>query len=206
MAISTPCVTRVLASAAFFALVGCNKSDDARQPAPAPTTSAPNSGTESAAQAEPDGLLHAGDAAPEFTTTSHSGEKVSTDSLKGKVVVLYFYPKDNTPGCTTEAQGFRDAYQSYEDLNVVVIGVSTQDNESHREFAEEHGLPFLLLPDEDGSIAKSFGVGSFLGMAKRVTFIIDQQGKIAKVYEKVAPKDHAEEVLADIRALLGKGK
>lgn len=175
--------------------LGCNKADEAKRPAPAPTVAAKPSSS---------GLLKAGGVAPEFSTTTHAGEPLSLKDLRGKVVVLYFYPKDNTPGCTTEARGFRDAYQSYRERDVVVIGVSSQDNESHRQFAEEHGLPFVLIPDEEGEIAKSYGVGSFLGLANRVTFIIDQEGTIAKVYEKVAPQNHAEEVLADIDALIEK--
>lgn len=173
--------------------LGCNKSDGAKKPAPTPTA---------AAEPAPSGLLREGAMAPGFSATTHAGDPLSLSDLRGKVVVLYFYPKDNTPGCTTEARGFRDAYQSYQDIDAVVIGVSSQDNESHREFAEEHGLPFVLIPDEEGAIAKSYGVGNFLGLANRVTFIIDGEGKIAKVYEKVAPKNHAEEVLADIEALL----
>lgn len=148
-----------------------------------------------------DGLLKAGVQAPDFTEKSHAGTTLSLRQLRGKVVVLYFYPRDNTPGCTAEAQGFRDAYQSYQDRDAVIIGVSSQDNESHQEFAEEHGLPFFLIPDEEGALAKSYGVGSFLGMANRVTFVIDPEGKIAKVYEKVSPKGHAEEVLKDIDKL-----
>lgn len=139
--------------------------------------------------------------APSFSAVAHSGEKVDLEGLRGKKVVLYFYPKDNTPGCTVEAQGFRDAHQTYESRDVVVIGVSTQDNESHREFAKEHGLPFLLIPDEDRSIAKSYGVGSMLGMSKRVTFLIGPDGKIAKVYESVSPKEHAEQLLSDLDEL-----
>lgn len=146
-------------------------------------------------------LLAAGAVAPLFSATAHSGEKVELAQLRGKKVVLFFYPKDNTPGCTVEAQGFRDEHEKYKSLNAVVIGVSTQDNESHRAFAKEHGLPFLLIPDEDRSIATSYGVGSRLGLSKRVTFLIGPDGKIAQVFDEVVPEDHAEELLSALKAL-----
>jgi len=124
---------------------------------------------------------------------------VRLSELKGKVVVLYFYPKDGTPGCVAEAKSFRDEHQELEQVGAVVIGVSSQDNESHRDFAKKHSLPFLLLPDEDSSIARSFRVGdNIFGLTQRVTFIIDKTGKIAKIYDDVSPKNHGEEILRDI--------
>ncbi len=142
-----------------------------------------------------------GDKAPDFSAVAHSGQRVSLSELRGKVVILYFYPKDGTPGCTTEAQGFRDQYQSFDQAGAVILGVSTQDNESHRAFAEKHNLPFLLLPDEDSTIAKAFGVGSILGFSKRVTFVINRAGTIAQVYENVSPPGHAKEILEDVSSL-----
>lgn len=153
-----------------------------------------------AADSEPQ-LLAAGADAPLFSATAHSGEKVELAKLRGKKVVLYFYPKDNTPGCTVEAHGFRDEHEKYKSRNTVVIGVSTQNNESHREFATEHDLPFLLIPDEDRAIATSYGVGSRFGLSQRVTFLISPSGKIAKVYDQVVPEDHADELLEDLNAL-----
>ncbi len=145
--------------------------------------------------------VRVGEPAPDFEAVAHSGQKIKLSELRGKVVILYFYPKDGTPGCTTEAKGFRDRHQSLDRAGAVVIGVSTQDNQSHQEFAERYNLPFLLLPDEDAEIAEAYGVGSVLGFTKRVTFIIDRQGRIAKVYERVSPPGHAEEILEIIERL-----
>ncbi len=178
--------------------VGCSKDDKAKEASLSPPDEASPGPTPTKAAPPAAGILSPGMEAPDFTAVAHSGEKVELNKLRGKKVVLYFYPKDNTPGCTVEAQGFRDAHQTYQSRDVVVIGVSTQDNESHREFAEEHGLPFLLIPDEERAIAKSYGVGSMLGMSKRVTFLIGPDGKVKKVYESVSPKEHAAELLADL--------
>jgi thioredoxin-dependent peroxiredoxin len=139
--------------------------------------------------------LSPGSPAPRFAATAHNGEKVSIEGLRGKVVVLYFYPKDGTPGCTTEAKEFRDQYASFQAKNAVVIGVSSDNNDSHEDFAQELGLPFLLLPDTQGAIRNAYGVGSFLGLSSRVTFIIDREGRIAEIYPKVDPKSHAGDVL-----------
>lgn len=172
-----------------------------RAPASPADTKEETVAQESAANAPRTGLLAVGDLAPDFEKTSHRGELVRLKELRGKVVILYFYPKDGTPGCTTEARGFRDQHAVLNEAGAVVLGVSTQDNESHRAFAEKHGLPFLLLPDEDASLARSYGVGSIFGFSKRVTFVIDREGKIAKVYERVSPPGHAEEIRQDILQL-----
>lgn len=145
--------------------------------------------------------VRVGQPAPDFEAVAHSGQKIRLSDLRGKVVILYFYPKDGTPGCATEAKGFRDQHQSLDRAGAVVIGVSTQDNASHQEFADRYNLPFLLLPDEDATIAQAYGVGSVLGFTKRVTFIIDRQGRIAKVYDRVSPPGHAEEILESIGQL-----
>lgn len=139
--------------------------------------------------------------APVFEATAHTGQVVKLEALRGKVVILYFYPKDGTPGCTTEAKGFRDEYQNLDRAGAVVLGVSTQDNETHAAFAKKYNLPFLLIPDEEAHLAEAYGVGSLLGFSKRVTFIIDREGKIARVYENVSPPGHAKEILADLKAL-----
>lgn len=180
--------------------VSCSKPEkngSASSPAPGSPTQ-----NDSDKEAEPKkGLLKAGDLAPNFSATAHTGAKVDLAALRGKVVVLYFYPKDNTPGCTAEAQGFRDDHPALEKAGAVILGVSSQDNESHQKFAEEHGLPFLLLPDEEKKIAALYGVGTFLGYMDRVTFVIDREGKIFKVYEKVSPKNHAAEIAEDLKQL-----
>lgn len=145
--------------------------------------------------------MNAGAKAPDFEAIAHTGQTVQLSDLRGKAVILYFYPKDDTPGCTTEARNFAARHQELEDSGAVVLGVSSDDNESHQSFAEEHGLPFLLLPDPERSIAQAYGVGSFLGMTSRVTYLIDREGKVAKVYPSVDPDVHAEEILKDLRAL-----
>ncbi len=147
------------------------------------------------------GALGVGDPAPGFSAVAHTGESIQLSQFRDQVVVLYFYPKDGTPGCTTEAKQFSAQHQSLEESGAVVLGVSADDNRSHRRFAEEHSLPFLLLPDTEREIAQAYGVGSFLGMTKRVTYLIDREGKIAKIYPSVSPKEHAEQILRDIERL-----
>jgi len=144
-----------------------------------------------------------GQQAPEFSARAHSGQEVSLAGLRGQVVVLYFYPKDGTPGCTVEAEQFSLAHEDLKAAGAVVLGVSSDSNDSHVEFAKAHGLPFLLLPDEDHALARAFGVGTTFGMTQRVTFVIDQRGKIARVYDDVTPKKHAQEILADLEQLRG---
>ena len=138
--------------------------------------------------------LDVGTTAPDFTTTDDTGKTVSLKDYQGKVVVLYFYPKDDTPGCTKEAQGFRDSYKMYEDKEMVVLGVSMDDQASHQKFKEKYGLPFQLLVDSDGTITKAYDVeGS--GYSKRVTYIIDPEGKISDVYAQVNTSSHAQDIL-----------
>lgn len=153
----------------------------------------------------PDGLLPVGAEIPKFSVRAHTGQEVSSSSLRGQVVVLYFYPKDGTPGCTVEAEQFSLAHEDLKKSGAVVLGVSSDDSDSHQEFAQEHGLPFLLLPDEDHTLARAFGVKTTLGMTQRVTFIIDQTGHVARVYDSVTPKTHARQVLADLQALGARG-
>jgi peroxiredoxin Q/BCP len=137
------------------------------------------------------------DKSPEFSLMDERGRLVSLrDYLGKKVVILYFYPKDFTPGCTAEACSFRDDYKIYEERGAVVVGVSLDSVESHMKFSEKYNLPFLLLSDSRKEVAKAYGVlgtGGFL--AKRVTFVIDKEGKIAAVFPKVDVKHHSEEVL-----------
>ncbi len=182
-----PCLISI---AIFSLMLACSKRDE--------DVSSPTDPIPAGAENRP---VRVGEPAPDFEAVAHSGQKVRLSDLRGKVVILYFYPKDGTPGCTTEAKGFRDRHQSLDRAGAVVIGVSTQDNESHQEFADRYNLPFLLLPDEDSEIADAYGVGSVLGFTKRVTFIIDRQGRIAKVYERVSPPGHAEEILESIESL-----
>ena len=145
-----------------------------------------------------------GDPAPEFELSDQNGQLHSLEDYRDQWVVLYFYPKDETPGCTTEACEFRDNIFAYRDLNAQILGVSLDDVESHKAFAENHGLPFPLLADVDGDAATAYGVKTrMVGMtvAKRQTFIIGPDGTIAKHYEKVKPAEHSDQVLAALREL-----
>ena len=146
--------------------------------------------------------------APDFSLPDQSGKKRSLKEFKGRWVLLYFYPKDDTPGCTTEACALRDQHQAIKRAGAQVIGISVDDVKSHDRFAKKYELPFLLLADEDKEVVRSYGVWGkkkFMGReydgTHRVSFLIDPKGKIAKIYELVRPADHAEEVLGDVAAL-----
>lgn len=141
--------------------------------------------------------LKIGDKAPEFTLTDEHGLPISLNKFIGKkVVVLYFYPKDFTSGCTKEACSFRDDYQIYEEKGAVVIGVSLDSQESHKKFSEKHNLPFSVLSDNQKDVAKQYGVLGFGSiLTKRVTFIVDKKGEIAWIFPKVDIKKHSKEVL-----------
>lgn len=139
--------------------------------------------------------LQVGMDAPAFTAKDSDGNTISLSDLAGKTVVLYFYPKDDTPGCTKQAQSFRDNYTEYQGKDMVVLGVSRDDEASHKQFQEKYGLPFQLLADKDGTITKAYDVDGG-GYAKRVTYIIDANGKIAYVDEKVKTDSHAQDILA----------
>ena len=141
--------------------------------------------------------LSVGTTAPAFTTTDDQGNNVSLSDFPGKIVVLYFYPKDDTPGCTKQAQSFRDSISEYQNKDMVVLGVSMDDQASHQQFKEKYGLPFTLLVDSDGTITKAYDVEGD-GHAKRVTYIIDGNGKITHVYDKVNTGTHAADVLSSI--------
>ena len=152
-------------------------------------------------------MVEEGRPAPDFSLTSDSGETVSLASLRGKPVVLYFYPKDDTPGCTTQACGIRDAWGEFERAGAVVLGVSPDDAASHAKFKEKFELPFPLLSDTGHRVAEDYGVWvekrnygkTYMGI-QRSTFVIDAEGKIAKVMRRVKPDTHADEVLAALAA------
>ncbi|MBE9116970.1 peroxiredoxin [Lusitaniella coriacea LEGE 07157] len=139
--------------------------------------------------------LAVGTKAPSFTTKDDEGNTVSLSDFAGKIVVLYFYPKDDTPGCTKEAQSFRDNYEQYQDKEMVVLGVSMDDEASHKQFKEKYGLPFQLLVDSDGAITKAYDVEGG-GYSKRVTYIIDGEGTITSVDGNVNTGTHAQDILA----------
>jgi peroxiredoxin Q/BCP len=148
--------------------------------------------------------VSAGDAAPDFELIDQDGQLHSIEDYRGQWVALYFYPKDGTPGCTTEACEFRDNIFAFRNANCQVLGVSLDSAESHKSFAEKYGLPFPLLADIKGTTAVAYGVKSErmgMTMAKRQTFLIDPQGNIAKHYENVDPDTHSQEVLTDLARL-----
>ncbi len=146
--------------------------------------------------------------APNFTLQDQNGEEHSLSSYVGKWVLIYFYPKDDTPGCTTEACALRDQFLDFEKHNAVVLGISTDTVKSHLKFAGKFKLPFTLLADENKTVVEAYGVWrkkKFMGReymgTQRMSFLINPAGKIAKIYESVKPADHAAEVLHDIQQL-----
>lgn len=148
-------------------------------------------------------MVREGNPAPDFELTSDSGETVKLSDLRGRPVVLYFYPKDDTPGCTAQARGIRDAWGEFERAGAVVLGVSPDDERSHRKFRRKYDLPFSLLADTDHATAEEYGVWverSFAGKTymgvERSTFVIDADGNVAKAMRTVKPATHAGDVLA----------
>lgn len=152
--------------------------------------------------------LKEGDEAPDFSVATNGGGKVSLSALKGKNVILYFYPKDNTPGCNKEACSFRDHWDDFKAKGALVLGVSTDSEKSHDKFVAKFKLPFTLLVDDEKKIVNAYGVygpQTFMGVkyngTSRVTFLIGPDGKIKKIWPKVKPADHAEEVLAALNGV-----
>ena len=146
--------------------------------------------------------LKEGDKAPDFTVTDGDGKTVRLKDFRGKKVVLYFYPKDDTPGCTKEACAFRDSYSTFRRLGIEVLVVSLDSEKSHQKFAKKYDLPFHLLADTDRAVSDKYGTygeKKFMGRTymgnHRMTFLIDEKGKIKKIFSKVKPEEHAEEVL-----------
>jgi peroxiredoxin Q/BCP len=163
---------------------------------PAATSSAAAPATPAPLDASSDELL--GKPAPDFTAVAQDGTTIHLAALRGKWTVLYFYPKDETPGCTKEACSFRDAWQAIAKTGAVLVGISADSSESHRGFVEHYKLPFLLLSDPDGSIGQSYGV-PFAGHHKRQTFVIGADGTVRKVYRTVNVAEHAAQILDDLR-------
>ncbi|MBD2101561.1 thioredoxin-dependent thiol peroxidase [Leptolyngbya sp. FACHB-261] len=150
-------------------------------------------------------MLQPGDPAPDFTLVDSTGNSVQLAKLRGKRVVLYFYPRDNTPGCTKEACGFRDRYADYQGQDIVVLGISTDDAKAHQKFTDKYSLPFPLLCDTEAEVATAYGVyglkkfmgKEFMGI-QRTTFVIGADGSLEKIYRKVKPETHAADILADL--------
>ncbi len=152
--------------------------------------------------------VHVGKPAPSFSLLDQNGTRHSLSDERGHWVLLYFYPKDNTPGCTTEACGLRDDFLKFQNLEAVVLGVSVDSVESHQKFAKKYDLPFTLLSDTEKKVVRQYGVWaqkSFFGNTylgtRRSSFLIDPHGVVRKIYEKVTPIKHAEEVLTDLSIL-----
>jgi peroxiredoxin Q/BCP len=149
--------------------------------------------------------LHQGDPAPDFSLPGTGGQTVTLSDLRGKRVVLYFYPKDNTSGCTAEACDFRDSYAPLGAANAIVLGVSPDSVASHQKFAAKHGLPFTLLSDPDHNVAEEYGVWvqksmygkKYMGI-ERSTFLIGPDGHIERIWHKVKPRGHAQDVLGAV--------
>jgi peroxiredoxin Q/BCP len=148
-----------------------------------------------------------GDTAPDFTLLDQKGTQHMLLAYRGKWVLLYFYPKDDTPGCTKEACAFRDTFPEFEKLDMPIFGISTDSVKSHGKFVTKYELPFTLLADENKEVVQLYGVwgkkkfrGKEYEGTHRMSFLIDPEGKIAKIYEKVKPEAHAEEVLHDVRS------
>lgn len=169
-------------------LLGCSKE------------STPSKSSTTTAAATPSGEITEGKPAPQVKAKAHDGTEIDLAALKGKPVVLYFYPKDETPGCTKEACAFRDAWSDLAKTNVVLVGISTDSLESHKQFAEHHKLPFHLISDADGSIAKAYGVPNNAGFLGRQTFVIGADGNVKKIYRSVDVSKHAAEVLGDVKS------
>ena len=151
-------------------------------------------------------MVSEGTAAPDFELTADSGEQVKLSDFRGKPIVLYFYPRDDTPGCTTEACEFRDAYDRFRDQGVEVLGVSPDTEASHRKFKTKYELPFTLLADPDHEAAEAYGVwkekknyGRTYEGVERSTFVIDAEGKVAKAMRGIRPAGHAAQVLETLR-------
>ena len=187
-----------VAAAALGAVMASDAPAAGAASAPAPTPAAASAGAGPAV----------GDVAPAIRLQDQHGHWITLDQHKGKWVVLYFYPKDNTPGCTTQACEFRDNIFAVRKANAVILGVSVDDLDSHKKFAEEHGLPFSILADASKETSQRYGVLTKFGpneIASRVTFLVDPQGRIAKRYvvDPASLNGHSTAVLADIAAMSG---
>ena len=147
------------------------------------------------------GLLPVGSLGPDVSAVDQNGKLHKLTEERGHPVIVYFYPKDGTPGCTKEACAFRDTWSRFSEAGVQVFGVSADSQKSHEEFAKEEKLPVPILADPEQKWISAFGVGTRLGMASRVSFLLDKDGKVAKVYPDVDPSFHADEVLKDAAAL-----
>ncbi len=147
-------------------------------------------------------MLEENTIAPNFTLKNQDGKDVSLSDYAGKWTLIYFYPKDDTPGCTKEACALRDNFPFYEDTGIEILGISKDSPASHTKFIQKYSLPFTLLSDSEGSVAKTYRADGMLG-TKRISYLVSPNGTIAKSYPKVSPATHAQEVLEDLKKLQG---
>lgn len=148
--------------------------------------------------------LEIGKPAPDFSLKDQNEVNHTLSNFRGQWVLVYFYPKDDTPGCTAEACTFRDRYEDFRNSSIKVFGISMDDVKSHKKFTEKYNLPFSLLADTTGEVTKLYGVKQpVVHMARRQSFLIDPEGNVKKIYEKVTPSDHPEEILNDLKTLHG---
>jgi thioredoxin-dependent peroxiredoxin len=202
-----------LVAAAACASSSSSSAPEAKTPATAtgtgssPSSAPPPAATAYQAPATPaaTGLLPEGAPAPDLVSPAHDGTTVNLKAWKGHPVVVYFYPKDDTSGCTMEAKAFRDGIAEIKQAGGAIVGVSEDTMDSHKAFAQKYELNFPLVPDTDGKIADMFGVDHSKGFAKRVTFVIGADGKVFRVWPKVSVDGHAQEVIAAVKAAAGKG-
>ncbi len=185
-----------------WVLVACGGAGS-RAPATSATGTTTSTGASTTASTTPTAEISVGRPAPAFSVVASDGTKIDSAALKGRPIVLYFYPKDETPGCTTEACAFRDAWDKLQKSGVVLVGVSVDTDESHRAFAEHHKLPFHLVSDPKLDLAKRFGVsskdtGKFGTILMRETIVIGKDGNVLKIYRTVDPTKHAEEIEVDL--------
>jgi peroxiredoxin Q/BCP len=194
-------VSTALRLSAFALLAACATPASTAGPTPTATatvaTSKPIPSTTEGPGEAGDDLV--GKQAPDFTATAQDGTPARLAAWKGKRVVLYFYPKDETPGCTKEACSFRDSWQSLSKTGAVLVGISADTTESHKDFAEHYKLPFMLVSDPDGKIGGAYGV-PFRGHHQRQTIVVGADGKVLKVYRTVDVTQHAAQILDDLTA------
>ncbi|MBM3201391.1 MAG: peroxiredoxin [Chlamydiae bacterium] len=144
-------------------------------------------------------MLEKGQSAPDFSLPDQDGIVHTLHQYRGKKVLLFFYPKDNTPGCTIEAKGFRDLYDQFQELGVFLLGINTDSTNTHKKFCTKHSLPYPLLSDPDKTTITAYGAKGFLS-AKRISYLIDEEGVIMHPFLKVSPSHHPEEILSILKA------
>lgn len=199
-----PLFAAILVSLASLAACGGPSAEATSPKTPDPQAAPPTGATPAATtslqpEAVPAVAIQEGAPPPDVKAKASDGKVIDLRGLKGHPVVVYFYPKDETPGCTKEACSFRDAWNDLQKAGVVMIGVSTDSDESHRGFAEHHKLPFHLVSDADGSIAKAFGVPVEGGYTARQSFVIGADGNVKKIFRKVDVGAHAQEIMAAVK-------